>query len=184
MLTVKISPLLSVRWALYVNVKCAPQSKQYNFLYFYKSNLNLNNTRLHSDNAGADEWSTHCRGCVPLAKEAQRAERDRPSSAKIRKILQLLREIDERSEGVEKTIIFSQFTSMLDLIEPFLNEKGIKYVRCELILLEMFCAFSDHYNIDDGSMNPKDREAALAKIKSSSTTRVILISFKAGSTGA
>ena len=32
-------------------------------------------------------------------------------------------------------------------------------------------------------MNPKDREASLAKIKSSSSTRVILISFKAGSTG-
>ena len=146
---------------------------------------NLNNTRLRSDNTGADEWSTHCRGCVPLAKEAQRAERDRPSSAKIRKILQLLKEVDERSEGEEKTIIFSQFTSMLDLIEPFLSEKGIKYVRCELVLLEMFCVLiSDHYNVDDGSMVPKDREASLAKIKSSSTTRVILISFKAGSTGA
>ena len=33
-------------------------------------------------------------------------------------------------------------------------------------------------------MKPKDREASLAKIKSSSTTRVILISLKAGSTGA
>ncbi|KAF8804390.1 hypothetical protein BYT27DRAFT_7143491 [Phlegmacium glaucopus] len=122
-------------------------------------------TEINSDNAGADEWSTHCRSCVPLAKEAQRAERDRPSSAKIRMILQLLKEIDERSENEEKTIIFSQFTSMLDLIEPFLNEKGVKYVRY------------------DGSMSPKDREASLAKIKSSSSTRVILISFKAGSTG-
>ena len=144
----------------------------------------MNNTRLHSDNTGADEWNTHCRGCVPLAKEARRAERDRPSSAKIRMILRLLKEVDERSEGEEKTIIFSQFTSMLDLIEPFLNEKGIKYVRCELVILEMFCVISDHWNTDDGSMNPKDREASLAKIKSSSTTRVILISFKAGSTGA
>src|ERR1700679_1533248 len=102
-------------------------------IFVFKTNLNLINTRLHSDNTGADEWSTHCRGCVPLAKEAQRAERDRPSSAKIRMILQLLKEIDERSQGEEKTIIFSQFTSMLDLIEPFLSEKGIKYVRCELV---------------------------------------------------
>ena len=38
--------------------------------------------------------------------------------------------IDERSEGVEKTIIFSQFTTMLDLIEPFLDAQGIKHVRC------------------------------------------------------
>ena len=139
-LTAMISPLLLARWALHVNAKCAPRSKRYNLRFM--SNLNLNNTRLRHDNTGADGWNTHCRGCVPLAKEAQRAERDRPSSAKIRKILQLLKEIEERSEGVEKTIIFSQFTSMLDLIEPFLSEKGIKYVRCELVLLEsVLCNF-------------------------------------------
>ena len=97
--------------------------------------MKLNNVfRLNKDNAGAGEWSKHCRDCVHLAKEAQRAERDRPSSAKIRMILQLLKEIDERSESEEKTIVFSQFTSMLDLIEPFLSEKGINYVRCELSL--------------------------------------------------
>lgn len=32
-------------------------------------------------------------------------------------------------------------------------------------------------------MNPKEREAALETIRTSKTTRVILISFKAGSTG-
>lgn len=32
-------------------------------------------------------------------------------------------------------------------------------------------------------MNAKDREIALANIKTSTTTRLILISFKAGSTG-
>jgi hypothetical protein len=37
--------------------------------------------------------------------------------------------------------------------------------------------------VDDGSMKPVDREAALTKIKNSQTTKVILISFKAGSTG-
>ena len=56
-----------------------------------------------------------------------------PSSAKIRKILELLGDIEERDEE-EKTIIFSQFTSMLDLIEPFLKAEGIKYVRCKLKL--------------------------------------------------
>ena len=84
--------------------------------------------RLHSNNTGADKWSTHCHSCVPLAKEARRVERDRPSSAKIQMILQLLGEIDEHSGSEEKTIIFSQFTSMLDLIEPLLNEKGIEFV--------------------------------------------------------
>lgn len=48
-------------------------------------------------------------------------------------MLEILKDIKERSGGVEKTIVFSQFTSMLDLIEPFLKEEGVKYVRCELI---------------------------------------------------
>jgi SNF2 family DNA or RNA helicase len=67
---------------------------------------------------------------VTLAQQAKRAKDDRPSSAKIRMILKLLNDVDQRSQGDEKTIIFSQFTKMLDLIEPFLAEKGIKYVRC------------------------------------------------------
>ena len=39
------------------------------------------------------------------------------------------------------------------------------------------------WSIDDGSMTQKDREASLNKIRTSQSTRVILISFKAGSTG-
>ena len=39
------------------------------------------------------------------------------------------------------------------------------------------------WHLDDGSMNAKDREVALTHIKTSTTTKVILISFKAGSTG-
>lgn len=67
---------------------------------------------------------------MALAQQAKRAKEDRPSSAKIRMILKLLDDVDQRSQSEEKTIIFSQFTKMLDLIEPFLVEKGIKYVRC------------------------------------------------------
>jgi SNF2 family DNA or RNA helicase len=66
-----------------------------------------------------------------LAKEAKMAELERPTSAKIRMMLKILRDIDENSSSEEKTIIFSQFTSMLDLIEPFLKEAGVKFVRCE-----------------------------------------------------
>ncbi|KAJ7681794.1 SNF2 family N-terminal domain-containing protein [Mycena rosella] len=106
----------------------------------------------------------YCIDCAPLAIQAKMEDDDRNSSAKIRMILKLLRDIEERSDE-EKTIIFSQFTSMLDLIEPFLRETGVRYVRY------------------DGSMKPADREAALTKIKASQTTKVILISFKAGSTG-
>ncbi|KAJ6525458.1 SNF2 family DNA-dependent ATPase [Mycena vulgaris] len=110
------------------------------------------------------EGEAYCIDCAPLAIQAKIEETDRNSSAKIRMILKLLRDIDQR-DGEEKTIIFSQFTSMLDLVEPFLREAGVRYVRY------------------DGSMKPADREAALTKIKASQTTKVILISFKAGSTG-
>ncbi|KAJ7256478.1 SNF2 family N-terminal domain-containing protein [Mycena haematopus] len=108
---------------------------------------------------------TYCVDCAPLALQAKMEDEDHKSSAKIRMILKLLRDIDDRSDGDEKTIIFSQFTSFLDLVEPFLREKGIRYVRY------------------DGSMKPVEREASLTKIKSSERTKVILISFKAGSTG-
>jgi len=117
-------------------------------------------TELDSSNSAA-----YCDDCAPLAKAAQVQERERPASAKIRMVLKLLRAIDERSGGEEKTIIFSQFTSMLDLIQPFLTENQIKFVRY------------------DGSMNTVEREASLKKIRESQHTKVILISFKAGSTG-
>ncbi|KAF9523816.1 SNF2 family N-terminal domain-containing protein [Crepidotus variabilis] len=114
---------------------------------------------------GEGRWNTHCQDCVPLAIKAKKAESERPTSAKVRMVLKLLKEIGERPDSEEKTIIFSQFTSMLDLLEPFLKSEGIKFARY------------------DGSMTPKDREASLTKIKSSLSTKVILISFKAGSTG-
>ena len=50
------------------------------------------------------------------------------ASAKIRQLLQLLGEIRERGE---RTIVFSQFTSFLDLLGPFLKAKGISFVRCK-----------------------------------------------------
>ena len=54
-----------------------------------------------------------------------------PHSAKTRKIMDILHKVQDDSDGTEKTIIFSQFTSMLDVIENFLRDEGIKFVRCE-----------------------------------------------------
>ncbi|KAH0831071.1 hypothetical protein J3R83DRAFT_13598 [Lanmaoa asiatica] len=115
----------------------------------------------------AGDNTTHCKKCQPLIKTTEPTLNSKlpPESAKIKKILDILKTIDERSEGGEKTIIFSQFTTMLDLIEPFLDAHGIKHVRY------------------DGSMPKDKREASLEKIRNSKTTRCILISFKAGSTG-
>ncbi|KAG6884090.1 hypothetical protein C0993_001491 [Termitomyces sp. T159_Od127] len=122
-------------------------------------------TELNSLNSAPDESEPLCLDCVPLAQQAKQAEKTRPTSAKIRMILKLLADIKERSKGEEKTIIFSQFTKMLDLIEPFLKDNGIEYVRY------------------DGSMDAKTREESLQVIKTVQSVRVILISFKAGSTG-
>ncbi|KAF5348045.1 hypothetical protein D9758_010064 [Tetrapyrgos nigripes] len=54
---------------------------------------------------------------------------------------------------------------MLDLIQPFLKDKGIRFVRY------------------DRSMNSVDREKSIEAIKKDDHVKVILISFKAGSTG-
>lgn len=115
--------------------------------------------------AATDELHGNCRKCDrAIADEAARGVNwVQLGSTKTRIMVRILREI--QAAGDEKTIIFSQFTSYLDLAQQAVAEAGIKYVRY------------------DGSMRPKDREEALRQIRESSTIRVILISFKAGSTG-
>ncbi|CDO71519.1 hypothetical protein BN946_scf184910.g18 [Trametes cinnabarina] len=121
---------------------------------------------LTSTNAWKDDVCVDCQE-VYLAAQRKLADPNSdlpPHSSKTRKIMEILRESEERGEG-EKTIIFSQFTSMLDIIEPFLRKERIKFVRY------------------DGSMNKSARDEALVKINTDAATHVILISFKAGSTG-
>lgn len=74
-----------------------------------------------------------CAAVVAKAKKVSESDLP-PDSAKTRKIVEILREIDERSNGEDRTIIFSQFTSMLDIIEPFLDAEGIQYVRCKCLV--------------------------------------------------
>ena len=142
--------------------------------------------RLTEKNKGEDE---NCLACDELVRKSKRKNlkgKDMPSdSAKTRKVMSILADIEERSEGSEKTIIFSQFTSMLDLLEPFLQEEGVKYVRCKCRYFLAACKRTgrDTYTLDDGSMNKVERERALDRIKNKSSIKVILISFKAGSTG-
>jgi SNF2 family DNA or RNA helicase len=104
--------------------------------------------RLTTENITND--GDHCNDCIELARKARRKSQALnkdsnlpPDSAKIRKLLELLKEInarkdDEGEPAGEKTIVFSQFTSMLDLIQPFLKDAGIAFVRCKLLLLLRF----------------------------------------------
>jgi len=62
----------------------------------------------------------------------------KPTSAKIRKIIALLQEIDHRSGKTEKSVIFSQFTGMLDMIGKALLAEDIKFVRCKSSSVKVF----------------------------------------------
>lgn len=86
---------------------------------------------LTSSNTFKDNICINCKDVFEAAREAAADPRSDlpPHSSKTRMIVQLLNEIEDRGKG-EKTIVFSQFTTMLDLIEPFLKGEGIKFVRC------------------------------------------------------
>jgi SNF2 family DNA or RNA helicase len=122
--------------------KCQLCQDEYVSIVISRFGRLLTSSRLTAENVAKD--GEHCNDCIELALKARRKSlspnKDSdlpPDSAKIRKLLELLKEINSREndEGEptgEKTIVFSQFTTMLDLIQPFLKEAGIKCVRCEL----------------------------------------------------
>ncbi len=83
------------------------------------------------------------------------------SSAKIRHLLTIL----HRESSTNKFIVFSQFTSMLDLIEPFLKRDNLTFTRY------------------DGSMRNDLREASLDRLRNNSRIRILLCSLKCGSLG-
>lgn len=94
----------------------------------------------------------------------RRLQRNWQTSAKIEKTMQILHEIQE-NDPTEKTIIFSQFTSLLDLLEvPLSNEKW-------------------SYERYDGSMKANDRADAVSDFMEKAECKVMLISLKAGNAG-
>jgi SNF2 family DNA or RNA helicase len=86
---------------------------------------------------------------------------DLVASTKIRHLIKIL----AADAPEHKYIVFSFFTSMLDLIEPFLSAQDIRYVRY------------------DGAMRNDAREASLEALRNNSKTRVLLCSLRAGSLG-
>jgi superfamily II DNA or RNA helicase len=81
-------------------------------------------------------------------------------SAKLGALRELL---GEAIDGGHRVLVFSQFTSMLDLIEPVLMKDGVVFCRL------------------DGST--KDRGAVVEKFQSDASVSVFLISLKAGGVG-
>lgn len=86
------------------------------------------------------------------------------SSAKVTECCRILQTIQESGD---KTIVFSQFTFLLDLLEiPIKYELGIKYCRY------------------DGSMTRQQRDKAAMDFQdATSSTKVMLVSLKAGNAG-
>ncbi|EMC99296.1 hypothetical protein BAUCODRAFT_41782, partial [Baudoinia panamericana UAMH 10762] len=86
------------------------------------------------------------------------------SSAKIDKTMETLHEIMKVKRG-EKVLIFSQWTSLLDLLEIPVDSEGWGYRRY------------------DGSMNARERADAVDDFRTDPDLRIMLVSLKAGNAG-
>ncbi|KAK2056821.1 SNF2 family domain-containing protein [Colletotrichum caudatum] len=86
------------------------------------------------------------------------------SSAKVVALIKALRELRKEQPRV-KSVVFSQFTSFLSLIEPALTRANIRFLRL------------------DGSMAQKARAAVLNEFQESKTFTVLLLSLRAGGVG-
>lgn len=85
-------------------------------------------------------------------------------STKITKTLEILQANEDRGLG-EKTIIFSQFTSLLDLLEVPLVRNGWNHSRF------------------DGTLNLKERNDAVTAFTNDPSCKIMLVSLKAGNSG-
>jgi SNF2 family DNA or RNA helicase len=97
-------------------------------------------------------------------KYLRRLDRTWIPSAKTTKVVELLTDI-RKNDPTEKTLIFSQFTSLLDLIEVPLVQKRIQYQRY------------------DGSMSMEARADAVEAFMSDPEQNVMMVSLKAGNAG-
>ncbi|KAI0534692.1 hypothetical protein GGR58DRAFT_481935 [Xylaria digitata] len=94
----------------------------------------------------------------------RKLRRDWETSAKIDKAMELLAMI-RRDFPTEKTLVFSQFTSFLDLMEIPISDDGYNYRRY------------------DGSMPNGDREAAVDDFMKKPEVKIMLVSLRCGNAG-
>lgn len=113
------------------------------------------------DNDSPQESSDEGEDSQEDSSESEHSLASITTSAKIQHLLKIL----QRESATHKFIVFSQFTSMLDLIEPFLRRDNLVFTRY------------------DGSMRNDHREASLERLRNNSKCRVLLCSLKCGSLG-
>ena len=104
------------------------------------------------------------RNKVAKQRYLRRLEKTFIPSAKIEKTVELLCSIRD-NDPTEKTLVFSQFTSLLDLVEVPLSQKRIRYQRY------------------DGSMKMDERADAVNAFMDDPAQNVMLVSLKAGNAG-
>ena len=99
----------------------------------------------------------------------KRLEKEWETSAKIEKTMEIIRDVqsikDEETKQPEKIIIFSQFTSLLDLLEVPISRERWGFRRY------------------DGSMNANQRNDAVLDFTDRRDVKIMLISLKAGNAG-
>ncbi|KAF3910931.1 hypothetical protein ABW20_dc0109639 [Dactylellina cionopaga] len=86
------------------------------------------------------------------------------SSAKIDALITNLKRLRREKPGL-KSVVFSQFTSFISLIEPALTRERMQFLRF------------------DGAMSQQQRSVVLSKFKAHNGGMVLLISLKAGGVG-
>ncbi|KAF3771093.1 hypothetical protein M406DRAFT_336613 [Cryphonectria parasitica EP155] len=104
------------------------------------------------------------RNAEAMHRYRRRLRKEWVSSAKIDKIMSLLADI-RRHQPREKTLIFSLWTSFLDLLEVPIQDVGFGYTRY------------------DGSMRPDTRDAAVKNFMENPDVEVMLVSLTAGNAG-
>ena len=104
------------------------------------------------------------RNIAARRKYLKRLRKSWEMSAKIDKAMEILEQIQE-NDPTEKTIVFSQFTSFLDLFEVPVSDRGW------------------HYRRYDGSMAPKERNEAVEDFMEKANVKLMLVSLKAGNAG-
>lgn len=115
----------------------------------------------------SESENRYCPECALLLESSclkDLSKSDFTSSAKVDAMLSLLSQIYQDSSD-DKILIFSQFTSFLDIIEVALKRGGYEFARY------------------DGKMNPRRKEQSLEAFKKIPKIRILLVSLKCGSTG-
>ena len=122
---------------------------------------------IHDSDLHKSSASTPLASSISTPKRITLRRLNQPSSAKITALLSHLTTLRRTAPGT-KCVVFSQFTSFLDLIEPSLTKEAIPFLRF------------------DGSMAQKTRAAVIQAYtddKSKGAGMVLLLSLRAGGVG-